>query len=134
MAGKNGGRSFLVSGVSYLRKSGNNDVLKELVQEYECVIIDFGEREPEHEKMFFMCDRSFLVGSLSEWQLDDFASVIISGQYLGGKAEYFSSFGDRESVKLMQKRLGIRITEIPWNMNPFNINSGVLQFFSGFLT
>lgn len=130
-AGRAGGRSFEVGGVSCLKKAGDNEVLQKLLYDFDCVIIDFGPRTQEKEKIFFMCDRSFLIGSVSEWQLDHFAGVIISGEFRANKAEYLISFGDTETMHLMEKKLGIRIRKIPWNMNPFNLNGEMLQFYAG---
>lgn len=41
----------------------------------EAMVIDFGALTQKNQDAFFRCSRCFLVGSVSGWQLADFAAL-----------------------------------------------------------
>ena len=65
----------------------------------EAMVIDFGALTQKNQDAFFRCSRCFLVGSVSGWQLADFAALAAEKQKWKKWCEYFVSFGEEEAVK-----------------------------------
>ena len=65
----------------------------------EAMVIDFGALTQKNQDAFFRCSRCFLVGSVSGWQLADFAALAEKAKWKKW-CEYFVSFGEEEAVKM----------------------------------
>lgn len=77
------------------------------------MVIDFGALTQKNQDAFFRCSRCFLVGSVSGWQLADFAALAAEKQKWKKWCEYFVSFGEEEAVKMAEQYLDIRIRQNP---------------------
>ena len=94
---------------------------------------DFGALTQKNQDAFFRCSRCFLVGSVSGWQLADFAALAAEKQKWKKWCEYFVSFGEEEAVKMAEQYLDIRIRRIPLQKNALMVTGESMTFFGKFL-
>ena len=87
----------------------------------------------KNQDAFFRCSRCFLVGSVSGWQLADFAALAAEKQKWKKWCEYFVSFGEEEAVKMAEQYLDIRIRRIPLQKNALMVTGESMTFFGKFL-
>mgnify|MGYP007102619108 CR=1 FL=1 len=93
------------------------------------MVIDFGALTQKNQDAFFRCSRCFLVGSVSGWQLADFAALAAEKQKWKKWCEYFVSFGEEEAVKMAEQYLDIRIRRIPLQKNALMVTGESMTFF-----
>lgn len=127
------GKSFNSLGIFYYKKAGREELLACSGHEFDTVVIDFGMLRDENRDEFLRCGRRFLVGSASQWQLPALAGLVSEGGNHIDGCEYFSVFGDEETLKMAEHFLGIRIRQIPLSRNAFVITGETLAFFGRFL-
>ena len=92
-----------------------------------------GALTQKNQDAFFRCSRCFLVGSVSGWQLADFAALAAEKQKWKKWCEYFVSFGEEEAVKMAEQYLDIRIRQIPLQKNALMVTGESMTFFGKFL-
>jgi len=126
-------RSFNILGTSYYKKAGKNELLECSGHGVDTVVIDFGVCREEILEEFLRCDRRFLVGSASTWQLPCLASLVSRPGLHRSGWEYFCVFGSEETIRMTERLLGIQIRQIPLAQNAFAITGEILAFFGEFL-
>lgn len=84
--------------------------------------------DTEESGCLFRCSRCFLVGSVSGWQLADFAALAAEKQKWKKWCEYFVSFGEEEAVKMAEQYLDIRIRRIPLQKNALMVTGESMTF------
>lgn len=95
---------------------------------YQTVIVDYGSVSEGNLEEFLRCDRQFVVGSLSEWQMRDFVEFERNRKQADKSWESLLSFGSEEARKNMEKKLRIPVRRIPLSVDPFIITSEIIGF------
>lgn len=100
---------------------------------YEAILVDYGAACEASVKEFLRCDRMFVLGSLSEWQMEEFLKL----EERMRKTEYdykiMSVFGSDEARKAMEKKFKTQIFPIPFSPDAFVIEGKLLLFYQDVL-
>ena len=127
------GQPFEIRGIFFYQKAERAEWYDCSERGMEAMVIDFGALTQKNQDAFFRCSRCFLVGSVSGWQLADFAALAAEKQKWKKWCEYFVSFGEEEAVKMAKQYLDIRIRRIPLQKNALMVTGESMTFFGKFL-
>ena len=127
------GQPFEIRGIFFYQKAERAEWYDYSERGMEAMVIDFGALTQKNQDAFFRCSRCFLVGSVSGWQLADFAALAAEKQKWKKWCEYFVSFGEEEAVKMAEQYLDIRIRQIPLQKNALMVTGESMTFFGKFL-
>ena len=127
------GQPFEIRGIFFYQKAERAEWYDCSERGMEAMVIDFGALTQKNQDAFFRCSRCFLVGSVSGWQLADFAALAAEKQKWKKWCEYFVSFGEEEAVKMAEQYLDIRIRRIPLQKNALMVTGESMTFFGKFL-
>ena len=127
------GQPFEIRGIFFYQKAERAEWYDCSERGMEAMVIDFGALTQKNQDAFFRCSRCFLVGSVSGWQLADFAALAAEKQKWKKWCEYFVSFGEEEAVKMAEQYLDIRIRRIPLQKNALMVTGKSMTFFGKFL-
>ena len=127
------GQPFEIRGIFFYQKVERAEWYDCSERGMEAMVIDFGALTQKNQDAFFRCSRCFLVGSVSGWQLADFAALAAEKQKWKKWCEYFVSFGEEEAVKMVEQSLDIRIRRIPLQKNALMVTGESMTFFGKFL-
>lgn len=100
---------------------------------YGTVLVDYGAVGEGKEKEFLRCDKQFVIGSLCEWQMEEFLRLLKGRKIKEDKYQILMAFGSDESRKNLERRMKIPVKRIPFFPDPLTINEGVLDFFQKLL-
>lgn len=124
---------FHVLDADYYRAAGTKELLLCKTKGYQDVIVDYGTVLEGNLEEFLRCDRRFVVGSVSEWQIGAFLGFAEGGKRADQRLDYFAVFGSGEARKNMEKRLGFPILRIPVSVDAWTVTSESLKFFEQIL-
>ena len=127
------GQPFEIRGIFFYQKAERAEWYDCSERGMEAMVIDFGALTQKNQDAFFRCSRCFLVGSVSGWQLADFAALAAEKQKWKKWCEYFVLFGEEEAVKMAEQYLDIRIRRIPLQKNALMVTGESMTFFGKFL-
>ena len=128
-------KSFNILEIQFCRETGNKALLDCVGWQTEKIVIDFGCYRKEIQGELLQCDRSFLVCSVSDWQLSRTAELLSESDGFRRMGwEYFASFGSEEALHMAERLLGVRIHRIPITRDAFVITGEVMTFFGRFLS
>lgn len=96
---------------------------------YQTLIVDYGSISEGNLEEFFRCDRQFVVGSLSEWQMNEFVEFERNRKQVEKSWESFLSFGSEEARKHMEKKFHFLVRRIPLSVDPFIVTSEIIGFY-----
>ena len=74
------GQPFEIRGIFFYQKAERAEWYDCSERGMEAMVIDFGALTQKNQDAFFRCSRCFLVGSVSGWQLADFAALAAEKQ------------------------------------------------------
>lgn len=126
-------QTFNILGIFFCQKNGTEALILCAEQGFEAVIIDFGCYEDGFRGEFLHCDRRFLVGSVSDWQLVQTVGRLTKEFARKWKVEYFVSFGAEENLRMAESCLKVSIRRIPFFPDAFAVTGEVMDFFGRFL-
>jgi hypothetical protein len=128
---EDGGKSFAfkVLEVDYYEQAGINTLLLCKKSGCQAVIVDYGTVREGNLEEFLRCDRQFVLGSLSEWQMEAFLEFEGKGKKAEKSWETFVSFGSEEARKNMEKRLKRPVQRIPVSVDAFVVTGEMLKFY-----
>ncbi len=124
---------FEIKGIFFYEKADGTEVYDCSERGIETAVIDFGTLTEKNEDAFFRCSRRFLIGSVSEWQLADFAELVAEKPKWKKWCEYFVSFGEEKAKSMTEQYLDIRIRRIPLQQNALIVTGESMAFFGKFL-
>lgn len=128
-----GVNSFNISDIVCFKEAGRRQAVSCLESGFDAIVIDFGVFRAGIRDDFFLCGRRFLVGSVCEWQLPGLADFVEKQGARHRRCEYFSVFGDQETLNLAERFLGIQIRKIPISEQAFIVTGDSLVFMERFL-
>lgn len=120
---------FRVLEVDYYGQAGINTLLLCKKSGCQTVIVDYGTVGEGNLEEFLRCDRQFVLGSLSEWQMEAFLEFEGKGKKAEKSWETFVCFGSEEARKNMEKRLKHPVRRIPVSVDAFVVTAEVLKFY-----
>lgn len=126
-------RTFNILGIFFCQKNGMEALDFCTEQGFEAVVIDFGCYEDGFRGEFLHCDRRFLIGSVSDWQLVRTVGCLTGEFARKWKVEYFVSFGAEENLRMAESCLRVPIRRIPFFPDAFTVTGEVMDFFGRFL-
>lgn len=123
------GTAFSLLEVRYYENAGINTLLLCKKSDYNTVIVDYGTVGDGGFKEFLRCDRQFVLGSLSEWQMEAFLEFESKGNKAEKSWETFLTFGSEEARKNMEKRLKRPVRRIPVSVDAFAVTGEMMKFY-----
>lgn len=121
--------TFKLLETQYYQHAGINTLLLCKKSGFETVIVDYGTVVEGGFKEFLRCDRQFLLGSLSEWQMEAFLEFESKGNKAEKSWETFLVFGSEEARKNMEKRLKRPVQRIPVSVDAFAVTGEMIKFY-----
>ncbi|MDR1765011.1 MAG: hypothetical protein LBR77_02710 [Lachnospiraceae bacterium] len=122
------GEPFRVLDVDYYKEAGGAQLLSCLSAGYGRIVLDFGAPGAGHVE-FVQCGTQFLIGSLSEWQLDAFWAFNRQHAHKKNRWKTLVAFGSEESRIEAERRLGVAVGRIPLSVDAFAIDYPLMHWF-----
>jgi hypothetical protein len=126
---KDKGTAFNILEVRYYENAGINTLLLCKKSDFETLIVDYGTVGEAGLKEFLRCDRQFVLGSLSEWQMEAFLEFESKGNKAEKSWETFMAFGSEEARINMEKRLKRPVRRIPVSVDAFAVTGETMKFY-----
>ncbi len=123
---------FQILEADYYERAGIDTLLLCKKSGYQAVIVDYGTVKEGNLDEFLRCDRQFVLGSLSEWQMEAFLEFEGKGKKAEKGWKTLVSFGSEEARKSAEKRLKIPIFRIPVSVDVFAVTSEIIGFYQQF--
>jgi len=123
---------FQLLEADYYERAGIDTLLLCKKSGYQAVIVDYGTVREGNLEEFLRCDRQFVLGSLTEWQLEAFLGFERKGKKAEKSWKTLVSFGSEEARKNAEKRLNIPISRIPVSVDVFAVTGEIIGFYQQF--
>ncbi|WP_186423719.1 hypothetical protein [Lacrimispora celerecrescens] len=123
---------FRILEADYYERAGIDTLLLCKKSGYQAVIVDYGTVREGNLEEFLRCDRQFVLGSLSEWQMETFLEFERKGKKAEKSWKTLVSFGSEEARKNAEKRLNIPISRIPVSVDVFAVTGEIIGFYQKF--
>ncbi|WP_313578552.1 hypothetical protein [Lacrimispora sp.] len=124
--------SFHILEADYYERAGIDTLLLCKKSGYQAVIVDYGTVRDGNLEEFLRCDRQFVLGSLSEWQMETFLEFERKGKKAEKSWKTLVSFGSEEARKNAEKKLDIPISRIPVSVDVFAVTGEIIGFYQQF--
>lgn len=119
--------------VAYFPKAGAKELSECIAENYQRILIDFGEVTTKQYYECNRCDYKILVGACSDWQAKAFLECLKNRKKREKSWCYVTAFGSEETRKLIEKQLYHPIYRIPFSEDAFLITKAHMDFFSTLL-
>lgn len=126
---KRGKNAFRLLETDYYEAAGIETLLLCKTAGYQVVIVDYGCIRDGNLEEFLRCSRQFVLGSLSEWQMNEFMEFEQKEKKAERSWETFVSFGSEETRKNAERRLKKSVKRIPVSVDPFTVTSETMRFY-----
>ncbi|WP_312432127.1 hypothetical protein [Lacrimispora sp.] len=123
---------FHILEADYYERAGIDTLILCKKSGYQAVIVDYGTVREGTLEEFLRCDRQFVLGSLSEWQMETFLEFERKGKKAEKSWKTLVSFGSEEARKNVEKRLNIPISRIPVSVDVFAVTGEIIGFYQQF--
>ncbi len=123
---------FHILEADYYERAGIDTLLLCKKSGYQAVIVDYATVRDGNLEEFLRCDRQFVLGSLSEWQMETFLEFERKGKKAEKSWKTLVSFGSEEARKNAEKRLNIPISRIPVSVDVFAVTGEIIGFYQQF--
>ncbi|HEY2493592.1 MAG TPA: serine/threonine-protein kinase [Paenibacillus sp.] len=138
--GRRHDRNFSVEGVDYWVQMARTNVIGLLGGSYRYVIMDLGSyRDNDRLEEFLRADIPILVGSGSEWRLQDVSDAVLRlSEHPQSKWIYCLTLAASEAVQRLRKQLNTtKVYSLPLHLDPFDhcdeMERVCSQIFQGFI-
>lgn len=112
--------------------SGRDTQTLSLKEQYPVQVLDFGNDFQAAGRLFPLCDRKIIVGSLSPWKSDSYECFLTVLEKSGYPADSFSFLSRNENgqiVRKLKKEYGVTILPEPFFPDPYRIEQKYFEFF-----
>lgn len=123
---------FHILEADYYERAGIDTLLLCKKSGYQAEIVDYGTVRDGNLEEFLRCDRQFVLGSLSEWQMETFLEFERKGKKAEKSWKTLVSFGSEEARKNVEKRLNTPIYRIPVSVDVFAVTGEIIGFYQQF--
>lgn len=117
----------------YYKDAGIETLLMCKTLGYQSVIVDYGAVSDGNLEEFLRCDRQFVLGSLTEWQLEEFCQFVENGKRKKRSWQALTVFGSDEARRNMERGLRLSVKRIPFSADAFVITGELISFFEELL-
>lgn len=128
-AGTNPGNNWELLGVDYYSEAGSRELADCISREYRRILIDYGSWSDLADPEWARCDRKILVGSLSEWQAEDFMKLLEKQNRMDKSKSFGVVFGSEEARTAAEKAFHTTIRRIPFSADAFAVTGADMEFF-----
>lgn len=95
---------------------------------YQEVIVDFGTVQEISLKEFLRCDKRWILGALSEWQLSAFMEFVGTVGKTYKSCDYLAAFGSEEARRELNKKFNFTVRRIPISVDAFTLDRQIISF------
>lgn len=119
------GGSFNLLDVSYYKNAGSEQLTDCMETGFQSIVVDFGVWDKKRSRELILCGKRILIGSFTEWQENDFLSVLAEERGW----TYAAVFGSRERKEEVKKKIKAPVLLIPYHEDAFSVTSALIPFF-----
>lgn len=125
---------FRILDVDYYADAGAGELASCLNgNDYQRIIVDYGEITGEGILECARCDRKVIVGALSEWQAQRFLEEVNGHEKRDASWNYAAAFGSEETRKILEKKFRVSCLRIPASVDAFAVTRADMDFFEKLL-
>lgn len=124
---------FPILSVDYYGNAGTETLPLCKKRRYQTVIVDYGAITEENWGEFLRCDRQFVLGSVTEWQIGAFLEAAGGWKTADISWESLVVFGCEKARKSMEKVLGFPIRRVPVSVDAFSVTGELMKFYQQIL-
>ncbi len=125
--------SFRVLDVDYYAQADAGVWMDCVKRGYQRIILDCGEITGDSLYECARCDKTVVVGSLTEWQIKSFLDFLDQDGKPDTSWSYAAAFGSEEARKRLEQRYRRKILRIPFSVDAFLIGRADMDFFVSLL-
>lgn len=127
------GKEYRVFDVLYVKSAGKEELVSCIQNNYERIIIDFGDSYEEYRTEFLRCDKKIVLLALSEWQMAGCLELIGLTEHERDKSwQYYTVFGSEETRLEVRKKLRLPVQRIPFSEDAFTVTRDIITLFKSF--
>lgn len=127
------GAGFSLLDVDYYANADAAVLAACLSEDYQDIIVDYGEITRASICECARCDRKVIVGSLSEWQAEAFLEAAGMETKRDKSWSYAAAFGSEKTRTEMEKSFRIKCLRIPTSVDAFAVTRADMDFFEKLL-
>lgn len=117
----------------YYADAGAEKLVWCLNEDYQRIILDFGENTQTHLQECARCDRKVIVGALTEWRAAAFLEEAKRRKERDKSWNYAVLFGSEDTRKELQKTFQMTCLRIPVSADAFAVTRSDMKFFERLL-
>lgn len=123
--------NFTVGRITFYNKEHLYKLSEIIGGNYNCIILDMGDQFMENKNEFLRCDIKIILSSLAIWQQNKLNLFLenIDDALLGKDWKYVIPFIDEKAIKEGIGTYHINLWQMPYQPDPFTINTRVVRFF-----
>lgn len=119
-----------INGIDFYQNIVYEDILQIMTNRYNYVVLDISNKYILGKNEFLRSHKKIIIGSLSKWKIHDYFKYLDSNYLALEKTPsiFLSLTKDSLYHKKIQKKYGITVKPIPFEENPFYLQSKNLQW------
>lgn len=127
--------NFTVGRITFYNKEQLYKLSEIIGGDDDCIILNVGHQFMEHKNEFLRCDIKIIISSLAIWKQDKLDLFVhgFEDSLIRKDWKYVIPFVDEKSLKEGMGRYHINLWQMPYEPDPFTINTGVVKFFDRLL-
>jgi len=121
---------FEVNGIDFYENISYEDIPKIMANNYNYLILDVSSNYILGRNEFLRSHKKIVVGSLSKWKAQEYFKCFENMQLISeiSACQFLSLSKDFEVVKIVKDKYGVPIVQIPFEENPFYIESNHMEW------
>lgn len=121
---------FVVNGMEFYEDVSYDDIPKIMANNYDYVILDISSNYILGRNEFLRSHKKIVVGSLSRWKVQEYLNYFENMQLLCEipSCNFLSLSKDCEGIKIIKNKYPFSIDQIPFELNPFHIESNHMEW------
>ncbi len=122
---------FKYQDVEYFCRPSQRMIANTFGMGYQYLVMDFGKEWRNTSYEWSMCNVKIVIGDCCEWKQEEFDSMVSDMREWiePGNCIFMAQKGNRTVRKRMERRHRIRLLNIPFEENPFQLHKDSLSFF-----
>lgn len=127
---------FEVNGMDFYEDVSYEDIPKIMANNYNYVILDISSNYILGRNEFLRSHKKIVVGSLSRWKAQEYLNYFENMQLLCEipSCKFLSLSKDCEVIKIIKNKYRSTIGQIPFELNPFHIESNHMEWIGKILS
>lgn len=126
---------FRVGRVTFYSNDNLSRLSDIIGEETDCLVLDMGHQLSKNQKEFLRCDIKIVISSLAIWQQNKLELFLETTKESFNKAglRYVIPFIEEKDLKKGFRKHRIHLYQMPYQPDPFTINTTVVHFFDRIL-